>query len=285
MCVCVCVQVVYSAEPMSDSLSSSMANISSSVQPTHTTSAPVSIPAIDQASGGGGTGVGVGEEGGSVQNSLLGGQNEVATQIQNAMAGIQSQLMGQDGRGVSQGIQAAGILGQGGSQQGGNMGQIPGQGQGDSGTSSIQETMIAQSGNVGGDAIQDSIQDTILGQAGGVGGGGAAIGHRATEALLGQPGSGQVAATGVPDSSQYLNPTGGGAGGGGGGGGGGEGPTSVSDITSQLISQYVASTRPVPAVFPDGGGGGVARQQQQVENMQTDVVVPQPAETTVPPSY
>ena len=116
-------------------------------------------------------------------------------------------------------------------------------------------------------------------------------------AILGQVAGSSVAKTaGIQDSSQFLNPaataaaaaagnimSGGGGGGGGGGegssSGGGEGPTSVSDIASQLISQYVASTQSVPAPFqPPASDTGT--EQGQVESMQTDVS----AETTLPPS-
>lgn len=223
---------------MSDTLTSSMATAPSNVQPTYTASAPITIPSIDQSSG-----MVVGAPNvtdGVAPNSMLGVQSEVATQIQNAMAGIQGQLMGHNGAGNV-------------ALQGNSGGQIAGTGQneGSGGTSSIPDTMIAQGASVSGDAIQDSIQDSILGQ---TSGGGIEVASAA--AILGQTGGGQVTegGTGMPDSNQYLNPTVGaimsdsptvthetGT---------NDGPTSVSDITTQLINQYVASTRPAETTVP-----------------------------------
>lgn len=201
--------------------------------------------------GGGGEGV--------MQTTSILGQSEVVTQIQGAMAEMvqQSQLM------------AAATANSG-----------------TAGTSStIQDAIIGQGGVVGGDTIQDSIQDTIMG-----GGGDDAA---AAAAILV---ASQVADKAATDSNQYLNPTtgggmitgggGGGTGGGGGGdtgvqgagGGGGDGPTSVSDIASQLINQFAQA--PFQQAAAAVGGGA---EQTTVESMQADIV-PQPAETTIPPS-
>lgn len=266
--------MVYSAshiDAIPDTLVSSVATSSAQLtQSTTSTAAPISIPTVvDQSgmgvAGGGATGAGTGGAPGEtvIPNSIL-GQSEVVTQIQGAMADLHGQLMSGAPTTMEGGTANSG---------GGNPG--------------IQESIMTQGGVVGGDSIQDSIQDTIVG--------GAASGTATAAAILGQVAGSSVGKTaGIQDSSQFLNPaataaaaaagnmmSGGGGGGGGEGSssGGGEGPTSVSDIASQLISQYVASTQSVAAPFqPPASNTGT--EQGQVESMQTDVS----AETTLPPS-
>ena len=272
--------MVYSAshiDSIPDNLVSSAASASSSTtaqltQSTAATSAgPISIPAVvDQSvmgvAGGGATGGGgvAGNGEGVIPNSIL-GQSEVVTQIQGAMAEIQGQLLG-----GAAGIESAMLAGN--AQQG--SGPIPGQTSGN-GSSAIQDAIIGQGGVVGGDSIQDSIQDSIMGQTAPVVG--------AAASILGQVGK----AAGIQDSSQYLNPAAAGSMMTGGGGatssGEGEGPTSVSDIASQLISQYVASTQSVPAPFQAPPTNTGVEQQPVVESMQTDVA-PQSVETAIPPT-
>ena len=265
---CDTAQVVYSAshiDTIPETLSSSITSFpcSSSTQQTYSTSstvAPITIPSINPAAMVMGGGASSGET--SIQTAIL-GQNEVATQIQGAMTGIQGPLMGHsDG---STGIQSN----QQNAQSGGGENLITGQTSSETAATSIQES-IAQSGAVGGDSIQDSIQDSIMGE-GAVGGVPPGI-HQG--AILGQP-VGEHA--GIQDSSQYLSPSmsaipPSGA------DPSADGGTTVSDIASQLISQYVTSSR---TVFPssDPGSNAAVQAQETVETMQTDVA-PQPVDTT-----
>ena len=276
-------QVVYSAshiDNIPDNLVSSAASGSTTTTTaplTQSTAAPMSIPAVVDPAG---MGVATTNEGGGassrgvIPSSIL-GQNEVVSQIQGAMAEIQGQLMG--GAAVAAAAAAAmetAVLGSEGTQQG--SGHVTGQA---SASSGIQDSIIGQGGVVGGDSIQDSIQDSIMGQGVGGAGGGASV-----AAILGGE---VVEGTGMQDSSQYLNPASGNILPGGGVGGGAnvagdEGPTSVSDIASQLINQYVASTRSVPVPF-QAPPTNTGTEQPPVESMQTDVV-PQSSDTTIPPS-
>ena len=276
-CSVVCLssqQVVYSAshiDTIPDSLVSSVASSSSTTaqltQSTASTSGPIAMPSVVDVAGGGGTG-GLGHA--IIPNSIL-GQNEAVTQIQGAMADLQGQLMSGAGATIESGVLAENA-------QQGSAALIPGQTT-TTVSAGIQDSIMTQAGVVGGDSIQDSIQDSIMGQAG--------PGAIAAAALLGQVGGGKT--TGIQDSSQFLNPAASTAvpgnlmsGGGASSGGGGEGPTSVSDIASQLISQYVASSQSVPAPF-QAPAANAGMEQGQVESMQTDVV-PRPAETTLPSS-
>ena len=295
VCLLTLPQVVYSAshiDTIPDTLASSIASIASSVQQTYSTSTmqSISIPSLDQVMGGGGGMVAAGT-GGTIPNSML-GQNEVATQIQGAMTGIQGSLMGQGGGApaIQNAVLAQTDQGQG---VGGGGGGNPASAQcAATATSNIQESIIAQSGAVGGDTIQDSIQDSILGQ----GGGGTAeipgslMAQNNTQpgihgGILGQ-GTGQMGETGgMQDSNQYLNPavmsgspnvvandTGASA---------PVGAASVADIASQLINQYVASSQPVPGGFhppPATNSTAAMAAAQEPESMQTDPP-PQPAVT------
>ena len=277
--LCACIssqQVVYSAshiDAIPDSLVSSVASSSSTTaqltQSTASTSGPIAMPSVVDVAGGGGTG---GPGYAIVPNSIL-GQSEVVTQIQGAMADLQGQLMSGAGAAIESAVLTENAQG--------SAALLPGQTT-TAANAGIQDSIMTQTGVVGGDSIQDSIQDSIMGEGG--------PGAVAAAALLGQVGGGKT--TGIQDSSQFLNPAasaavpgnliGGGGGGGASSGGGGEGPTSVSDIASQLISQYVASSQAVPAPF-QAPATNAGMEQGQVESMQTDVV-PQPAETTLPSS-
>ena len=206
---------------------------------------------------------------GAIPNSML-GQNEVATQIQGAMAGIQGSLMG-----GTTAIQGA-VLESGGENP------IAGQ---STAASSIQASMITQSGAVGGDTIQDTIQDSIMGQAGGATRIPASLMAQSNaqsgiqSAILGQGAGGRIGETGIPDSNQYLNPAAGAmmtSVAGTNTNPSGEAGTSVSDIASQLINQYVGNTT---AVFQPTATTDVAASREP-EGMQTEVT-PQP--THAPP--
>ena len=254
-------QVVYNAshiDTMPETLvSSSVASSSStSAAAAMSTAGPIPIPAVVSVTGGAGEGGGTGDS--VIPNSIL-GQSEVVSQIQGAMADLQGQLMSGGGATIE-----STVLAETSAQQASGGAPLPG-----------QASIMTQGGVVGGDSIQDSIQDSIIGQAG-----------PSAASLLGEVGGGKTA--GIQDSSQFLNPAAATAGNlmtvGGtaaaNSGGGGEGPTSVSDIASQLISQYVASSQPPFQTTPAPTAG---MEQDQVESMQTDIV-PQPAETTLPPS-
>ena len=236
----------------------------------------MSIPAVVDPAGMGvaTTNEGGGASSGGVIPSSILGQNEVVSQIQGAMAEIQGQFMGGAAVAAAAAAMETAVLGSEGTQQG--SGHVTGQA---SASSRIQDSIIGQGGVVGGDSIQDSIQDSIMGQ--GVGGAG---GGASAAAILGGE---VVEGTGMQDSSQYLNPASGNIMPVGGVGGvanvaGDEGPTSVSDIASQLINQYVASTRSVPVPF-QAPPTNTGTEQPPVESMQTDVV-PQSSDTTIPPS-
>lgn len=165
---CISLQVVYSAshiDTIPDTLASSIASMTSSVQHTYSTSstmAPNVIPSLDPATmvmNEGGQLVSGAEAGGTLPNAML-GQSEVVSQIQGAIAGIQDSLMGQSGGAAAI---PGNVLGQ---NEGGGAtieSSIAGQGTVTAPTS-IPESMIAQSDTVGGDTIQDSIQDSIMGQ-------------------------------------------------------------------------------------------------------------------------
>ena len=279
-------QVVYSAshidtipEALTTSIASSVASSGQQTYSTASTMAPViSLPSsidptamvMGDGAGGGASG---GGRGGLGTGSIL-EQNEVATQIQGAMAGI----LGQGGGAT--GIQGT-VLGQQNKQGSGDGGPIPGQSGGETVASSIQETMIAQSGAVGGDSIQDTIQDSILGQSAGVGVAGIQQGN-----ILGQP-SGQVSQpVGIQDSNQFLTPATGAAMATGSPShgtsdsehGSDVGGTSVADIASQLINQYVTGSRAVPSMYPPQAPVTNAMTVPHQEPMQTNVT----ATTAIP---